>query len=1523
MNITSFVQQEVHAEAKSYFERKHIDQIMESIVTGLIYTQPDDPLSFIEDCCQRIRKGDLLAGKPRVQWDYFLPVSVKEATIKREKNHKKALGKDKAEKDAAAASKKLQPIEKVPLLPPVKNAFIMPDVHSKPLLSKSGKGSAQGSGFNYETPLPALPPKMDLAGPAEPLGGVRSSTARGHSAGPLNHPNIVFVLGGPGSGKGTQCARLAKEFQLTHLSTGDLLRAEVENGTEVGIRCAEMMKEGKIVPMNIILGLLRDAIASNISTPGFLIDGFPRAMDQALEFQSTISTPRLVLYFTCPLTVLESRLLERGKTSGRADDNLDTIRKRFSTFENQSLPVVEHFKKEGKVVEIASTKPVEEVYEETRIHFLDLVEGGRKKSPLPPITPAQKEEEVVRELERGVTAGASKPVTATAEPSLASKPATAKPVESAVASKPVTAAPIVKKSGGAWDNIVFVLGGPGCGKGTQCVRLAQEFNYTHLSAGDLLRAEVASGSARAQELDALMKEGKIVPMEITLSLLREAMEKSPSASGFLIDGFPRQLDQASAFENTIADPKLVLFFDCPEETLEKRLLKRGETSGRADDNLETIKKRFRTFVETSLPVVEYFEAKGKCVRISSVPGPDEVYENVKQHFVTKDSSDVVLAETTAATDAPALPALDLTPLTHPNILFVLGGPGSGKGTQCTRLAKKHNLTHLSTGDLLRAELESGSEIGKACGDLMKEGKIVPMEIILGLLHQAIAKDLSVPGFLIDGFPRAMDQALEFESSICKARKVLFFNCPLETLQERLIERGKTSGRADDNLDTILKRFKTFEEQSLPVVEYFEKEGRVIRMDATEGVEEVYKALEEKLGAEGIISLSEEHVAASTASEDNSNAEPVTVPAENQHAPATESTTDQSQSNAEPDTVPAENQHAPATESTTDQSQSNAEPDTVPAENQHAPATESTTDQSQPTLRFDDSANIVFVLGGPGSGKGTQCAHLVSNLGYAHLSTGDLLREEVKKGTELGERLEALMKEGKMVPLEVTLELLVNAMEEKRGAPGYLIDGFPRTMEQAAEFEAKIGKCKFVLFFDASTETLTQRLLKRGETSGRADDNLESITKRLETFKEASMPVIEHFEKDGRVRKVLAEGDVEEITKYNGVELTALGKKNYLKLADPATKKIREPPAKKCKGCEEKMDWRRTGQLQKRANGYTYQQFCKGCRKTKWNDEKLEQHKQILKAAEELSDDEERKSLLMTSPVYSGNQKKMQEHRAIQNKAAEVADPEEREALMLTSSVYVGNKKKYATPESIAKHNADNHRYRAKSILEQESVTVIQAHCRSMQDHGIKSIIRGRLAGVDLRGDLVYFDTESKSRSHTHADTTLWAFFRVTQGFLSVSRSTTGKYWVWLEGKKSLLASPDALGAISRFVGTARVVYFASSNSIDMNRLEDWYKLEQRVVPFRWLNAGFDVLFKVFGRKGQPILSPNCELQTVYANLWQLGGRGDIYYTNHTHKAALFPQVPWSLANSETGKVWVDCLMLFDIVECVRCLVNCE
>lgn len=179
--------------------------------------------------------------------------------------------------------------------------------------------------------------------------------------------------------------------------------------------------------------------------------------------------------------------------------------------------------------------------------------------------------------------------------------------------------------------IYFVLGGPGSGKGTQCAQLVERFGFDHFSAGDLLRAEVKSGSDEGKMIDDMIKEGKIVPGHITIGLLKKAIENS-SAPGVLIDGFPRQLDQAGAFEKEVSDFEFVLFFDCPEEEMERRLLERGKTSGRTDDNMESIRKRFNTFVNTSMPVIQYYEAKGKVHRLDATKTIEEVTADVTSLF---------------------------------------------------------------------------------------------------------------------------------------------------------------------------------------------------------------------------------------------------------------------------------------------------------------------------------------------------------------------------------------------------------------------------------------------------------------------------------------------------------------------------------------------------------------------------------------------------------------------------------------------------------------------------------------------------------------------------------------------------------------------------------------------------------------------------------------------------------------------------------------------------------------------------
>ncbi|MCJ1471829.1 bifunctional uridylate/adenylate kinase [Lambiella insularis] len=190
-----------------------------------------------------------------------------------------------------------------------------------------------------------------------------------------------------------------------------------------------------------------------------------------------------------------------------------------------------------------------------------------------------------------------------------------------------------------------------------------------------------------------------------------------------------------------------------------------------------------------------------------------------------------------------------------SIVFVLGGPGAGKGTQCDFLVRDYGFTHLSAGDLLREEQDrKDSQFGGVIKEYIKEGKIVPMEITVQLLENAMTHDLKEKDgngrFLIDGFPRKMDQALKFEETVCPSKFTLFFDCPEDVMQERLLNRGKTSGRADDNAESIKKRFKTFVETSMPVVDYFEKEGKVVKIPATKSPDEVYAEVKGKMGQRG-------------------------------------------------------------------------------------------------------------------------------------------------------------------------------------------------------------------------------------------------------------------------------------------------------------------------------------------------------------------------------------------------------------------------------------------------------------------------------------------------------------------------------------------------------------------------------------------------------------------------------------------------------------------------------------------------
>lgn len=177
--------------------------------------------------------------------------------------------------------------------------------------------------------------------------------------------------------------------------------------------------------------------------------------------------------------------------------------------------------------------------------------------------------------------------------------------------------------------VFFILGGPGCGKGTQCEKIVAKYGYTHLSSGDLLRDEVASGSARGKELTAMMERGELVPLETVLELLKEAMVKrARDSNGFLIDGYPREVQQGLRFENEVAPVTGVIYFEVSDETMTKRLLKRAETSGRVDDNEATIKKRLKTFHDQTRPAIEHYNQQSKVKTIAAEGTIDSIFSQV-------------------------------------------------------------------------------------------------------------------------------------------------------------------------------------------------------------------------------------------------------------------------------------------------------------------------------------------------------------------------------------------------------------------------------------------------------------------------------------------------------------------------------------------------------------------------------------------------------------------------------------------------------------------------------------------------------------------------------------------------------------------------------------------------------------------------------------------------------------------------------------------------------------------------------
>lgn len=184
-------------------------------------------------------------------------------------------------------------------------------------------------------------------------------------------------------------------------------------------------------------------------------------------------------------------------------------------------------------------------------------------------------------------------------------------------------------------------------------------------------------------------------------------------------------------------------------------------------------------------------------------------------------------------------------------LILFGPPGSGKGTQSEKLITKYHLKHLSTGDLLRSEISKKTKLGLEAKKYMDKGNLVPDEVVIGMINDALDNNPDVAGFLFDGFPRTDIQAEELDELLKKKKScidvMLALNVSENELIKRLIKRGETSGRSDDNNEQVIKaRIAEYHKKTAAVADHYQKAHKVIMVKGEGSVEEIFNRLSKEM-----------------------------------------------------------------------------------------------------------------------------------------------------------------------------------------------------------------------------------------------------------------------------------------------------------------------------------------------------------------------------------------------------------------------------------------------------------------------------------------------------------------------------------------------------------------------------------------------------------------------------------------------------------------------------------------------------
>jgi adenylate kinase len=354
---------------------------------------------------------------------------------------------------------------------------------------------------------------------------------------------------------------------------------------------------------------------------------------------------------------------------------------------------------------------------------------------------------------------------------------------------------------------IALFGPPGAGKGTQSAFLIEKYDLFYISTGDLLRKELAEETKLGLEAKSIIAAGNLVSDEIIVQILEKTIKENSQAGGFLFDGFPRTTIQAYILEGLMiklnTSLNCLISIEVPEDESVARLLNRGLTSGRLDDNEVIIRNRLKEYEDKTLPVLNYYKEKGNYIAIDGHKSVVEVTTQIEE-IINKEMSKKLM-----------------------NVV-IFGYPGCGRGSQGKELARKYGLEYISTGRMLEEEIEAGTELGKKITDLYESGELVPDEIVVPLILSKIKNSKTVKGYIFKGFPRTLVQSYILDGILKKhnttIRKIIEIQVGTLELISRLDQRSKTNNCKpyDSSTEKIVRRLKEHEEKTIPVLDKYKE-----------------------------------------------------------------------------------------------------------------------------------------------------------------------------------------------------------------------------------------------------------------------------------------------------------------------------------------------------------------------------------------------------------------------------------------------------------------------------------------------------------------------------------------------------------------------------------------------------------------------------------------------------------------------------------------------------------------------------